>query len=127
MLFILNRWKPGAGGAFRLGLAHGLYCVGCRWALMILLFVGGVMILAWVALLAIVVLGEKYAPPSWHAERYVAAILIVAAIVIFARGSGPFSQADANSILTVRGASGEWGYRDLSECSWRWANGRQLN
>ncbi|HEU5483044.1 MAG TPA: DUF2182 domain-containing protein [Sphingomicrobium sp.] len=82
MLFILKHWKPGAAGALRLGIRHGLYCVGCCWALMLLLFVGGVMNLAWVALLGIVVLGEKFAPPNWHAERYVAAALAAAAAAL---------------------------------------------
>lgn len=82
MLFILHRWKPGAAGAFRLGASHGLYCLGCCWVLMLLLFVGGVMNLAWVALLGIVVLGEKLAPPHWHAERYVAGALAIAAAVL---------------------------------------------
>ncbi len=82
MLFILKYWKPGAAGAVRLGLSHGLFCLGCCWALMLLLFVGGVMNLAWVALLGIVVLAEKFAPPAWRAERYVAAALFIAAIVV---------------------------------------------
>jgi predicted metal-binding membrane protein len=82
MLFILNHWKPGAAGAFRLGIIHGLFCLGCCWALMLLLFVGGVMNLAWVALLGIVVLGEKLAPPAWHAEHFVAAALAAGAILI---------------------------------------------
>ena len=85
LLFILHHWKPGAAGAFRLGIVHGLFCLGCCWALMLLLFVGGVMNLAWLALLGIVVLGEKLAPPAWRAERYVAAALGVAAILIVVR------------------------------------------
>ena len=82
MLFILKHWKPGAASAVRLGLVHGIFCVGCCWALMLLLFVGGVMNLAWVALLGIVVLAEKFAPPTWRAERYVAAALFVAAAAV---------------------------------------------
>jgi predicted metal-binding membrane protein len=82
LIFILRHWKPGAAGAVRLGLAHGLFCLGCCWALMLLLFVGGVMNLAWVALIGIVVLGEKLAPPSWRAERYVAAALCIAAVAV---------------------------------------------
>lgn len=80
LLFILNHWKPGAAGAFRLGLLHGLYCLGCCWLLMLLLFVGGVMNLAWVALLGIVVLGEKLAPPKWHANLFAALALIIGAM-----------------------------------------------
>ena len=82
MLFVLRYWKPGAAGAFRLGLLHGLYCLGCCWALMLLLFAGGVMNLGWVALLGIVVIGEKFAPPAWHANLFVALALIVAAMVV---------------------------------------------
>lgn len=82
LLFIYRHWKPGLAGAMRLGLAHGLYCLGCCWALMLLLFVGGVMNLAWVALLGIVVLGEKVAPSHWRAELYVAAALGIAAVVL---------------------------------------------
>ena len=50
------------GGAVRLGLRHGLYCIGCCWVLMLLLFAGGVMALPWIAALTIVVLVEKVAP-----------------------------------------------------------------
>ena len=64
----------------RLGIVHGLFCLGCCWALMLLLFVGGLMNLAWVAILGILVLGEKLAPPAWRAERYVAAALFIGAI-----------------------------------------------
>jgi len=57
--FLLGRWQEGRWGAFRMGLDHGVYCVGCCWALMALLFVGGVMNLTWIAALAVFVLLEK--------------------------------------------------------------------
>ena len=60
--FLMTRWRNGMGGAFRMGLSHGAYCVGCCWVLMALLFVGGVMNLVWVAALAALVLAEKIAP-----------------------------------------------------------------
>ena len=60
--FLVTRWRAGTGGAFRMGLEHGLYCVGCCWALMLLLFVAGVMNLVWVALIAGFVLVEKLLP-----------------------------------------------------------------
>ena len=49
-------------GALRMGFSHGLYCLGCCWILMALLFVGGAMNLIWVAVLAAVVLVEKLFP-----------------------------------------------------------------
>lgn len=82
LLFVLDHWKPGPAGAFRLGLAHGWYCLGCCWALMLLLFAGGVMNLAWVAILGIVIIGEKLAPPKFHANLFVALALIVGAMVL---------------------------------------------
>jgi predicted metal-binding membrane protein len=80
--FVMRYWKPGAAGAFRLGTVHGLFCVGCCWALMLLLFAGGVMNLAWVAILGVIVIGEKLAPPAWHAHRWIASLLIVGAAAV---------------------------------------------
>jgi predicted metal-binding membrane protein len=57
--FLSQRWRAGPAGAFRLGLVHGAYCVGCCWALMLLLFAGGVMNLLWIAGLSIIVVIEK--------------------------------------------------------------------
>jgi len=74
----MRHWRPGISGAVRMGLIHGLYCLGCCGCLMLLLFIGGVMNLAWVALIAAVVLVEKYASPRWHASRLIAILLLVA-------------------------------------------------
>lgn len=60
-LFLMH-WRPGGQGAFHMGAEHGLYCVGCCWALMLLLFVAGVMNLLWVAVIAGFVLIEKLLP-----------------------------------------------------------------
>jgi len=60
--FLTRHWRPGWSGAVRLGLWHGAYCVGCCWILMGLLFVGGVMNVAWIAALTLFVLAEKLAP-----------------------------------------------------------------
>jgi predicted metal-binding membrane protein len=60
--FVLGGFRPGPRASLRLGFAHGLYCIGCCWALMALLFVGGVMNLAWVAALGALVITEKYGP-----------------------------------------------------------------
>jgi predicted metal-binding membrane protein len=60
--FLVGRWRPGRWGAFRMGAEHGAYCLGCCWALMTLLFFGGVMNLYWIAGLAVMVLLEKTIP-----------------------------------------------------------------
>jgi len=80
--FLDRQWQPGAGAAIRLGLSHGLHCLGCCWLLMLLLFVGGVMNLAWVALLSLTVIIEKSAPPRLHAERWIAALCVLGALAL---------------------------------------------
>ncbi len=60
--FVLSHWRNGRFGAFRMGIEHGAYCVGCCWFLMGLLFFGGVMNLYWIAGLALFVLLEKTIP-----------------------------------------------------------------
>lgn len=60
--FLTSHWREGVGGALRMGVHHGLYCVGCCWALMALLFVLGVMNLIWITALAALVLVEKTLP-----------------------------------------------------------------
>ncbi len=57
--FIASHMKPGRRGAFRMGLEHGKFCLGCCWLLMVLLFVGGVMNILWIAILTLLVLAEK--------------------------------------------------------------------
>jgi predicted metal-binding membrane protein len=57
--FIMNHWRDGRKGAFLMGLRHGLYCLGCCWSLMTLLFVTGVMNLIWIAALSVFVILEK--------------------------------------------------------------------
>jgi predicted metal-binding membrane protein len=60
--FIMTRWREGARGAFRMGVEHGLFCTGCCWALMGLLFVAGVMNIVWIAAITLLVGLEKLFP-----------------------------------------------------------------
>lgn len=60
--FISQSWKPGVWGAFRMGIEHGTFCIGCCWFLMSLLFFGGVMSLLWIAGITLFVLLEKVLP-----------------------------------------------------------------
>jgi predicted metal-binding membrane protein len=70
-------------GSLLLGLRHGAYCVGCCWVLMALLFVGGVMNVLWIALLAVLVLLEKLAPMGRLIARLVGVALVVAGAAAF--------------------------------------------
>ena len=60
--YLLQRWRAGTLGALRLGVDHGFYCLGCCWALMLLLFAGGVMNLGVIVALMLWVLAEKFLP-----------------------------------------------------------------
>ena len=84
--FIAAHWRPGVAGAWRMGLTHGAYCVGCCSALMLLLFVGGVMNLIWIAGLTLLVAVEKLAPFGPLTARAIGMALIAggAALVVLA-------------------------------------------
>jgi predicted metal-binding membrane protein len=57
--FLMSEWREGKAGALMMGVRHGLFCVGCCWALMLVLFAVGVMNMLWVLLIAVFVLLEK--------------------------------------------------------------------
>ncbi|WP_150291516.1 DUF2182 domain-containing protein [Sphingobium estronivorans] len=61
-VFLSRYYRPGRTGALRMGMVHGAWCVGCCWMLMVLLFVGGIMNIAWIALLTLLVALEKLLP-----------------------------------------------------------------
>ena len=82
--FLLTHWHRGLPGQLRLGIEHGLYCLGCCWALMAL-FVGvGAMSLVWAVGIAVVVLIEKVRPEGVVFGRIAGALLILAAVVVVA-------------------------------------------
>jgi predicted metal-binding membrane protein len=82
LLFIQRNggFRRDASGSLRLGLRHGLYCVGCCWALMALLFVGGVMNVLWIAAIAIFVLLEKAVPAGRLVSRLAGTALVAAGV-----------------------------------------------
>lgn len=85
VVYLSRHWRPGRTGAFRMGVEHGTYCLGCCWALMLLLFAGGVMNLLWIAGLATIVMLEKLAPFGARLTPWLGFGLIAAgAAVIFA-------------------------------------------
>jgi predicted metal-binding membrane protein len=69
-------FRSDPGGAVRLGFRHGLYCVGCCWALMALLFVGGIMNVLWIAAIALFVLAEKLLPVGRLLSRLAGSVLM---------------------------------------------------
>jgi predicted metal-binding membrane protein len=79
-------WRPGGRGAFVLGLRHGIYCLGCCWALMAVLFVTGVMNLVWVAVLAALVFVEKLTPRGLYIGRLAGLALAGWGIVLIGSG-----------------------------------------
>jgi len=60
--FLSQHWRPGTWGTFQMGIRHGVYCLGCCWGLMAILFFGGIMNLYWIIGLALIVLAEKVLP-----------------------------------------------------------------
>jgi predicted metal-binding membrane protein len=85
ILFLSRYWQPGAAGALRMGLRHGGYCLGCCWFLMALLFVGGVMNLAWIAGIALYVAAEKLLPIGRTLSRLAGVALCAAGAFLLAR------------------------------------------
>ena len=83
--FLMTGWREGRAGAFAMGLRHGLYCLGCCWALMALLFVAGVMNLLWVATIAVAVPVEKVVPRGDLVGRFAGVALVVAGVLLVAR------------------------------------------
>lgn len=84
--FLASRWRDGRGGALRMGLEHGLWCFGCCWFLMALLFFGGVMNLFWIAGLALYVLMEKTLPYGHWLGRAAGVALLAAGVAVAFRG-----------------------------------------
>jgi predicted metal-binding membrane protein len=85
LIFIASNWRSGLEGALRMGARHGAYCVGCCWVLMLLLFVGGVMNLLWVATISLFVLIEKLFT-SRYVRRMSGAGLVIAGAILTVYG-----------------------------------------
>lgn len=86
--FLATEWRDGTKGALVMGLRHGLYCLGCCWTLMLLLFVTGVMNLLWVALIAGYVLIEKVSPAGQWISRVIGLLMIGWGVWLLFQGLG---------------------------------------
>jgi len=86
MRFFMNYWREGTTGALVMGARHGLYCVGCCWALMALMFVGGTMNLIWMAVLTVLMLLERILPSGRTFGRYAGGVLVVWGLMLLSTG-----------------------------------------
>jgi predicted metal-binding membrane protein len=82
--FLLTNWRDDFRGVFRMGLKHCAYCLGCCWLLMALLFVVGVMNLAWLAVLTAFIVLEKIAPAGMWLSRVTGLLLMGAGLWVTA-------------------------------------------
>ena len=95
--FLFGHWRPGWRGGLEMGRAHALYCLGCCWALMVVLVVAGAMGLPWVLLIAAVVAAEKLAPRGERVAYVIGAILILLGVAVAVR---------PDLAIALRGAGG---------------------
>lgn len=80
--FVMRRWRDGPVGAFSMGVEHGAWCAGCCTGLMVALFALGMMNLAWMAAVALLILGEKVLPGGERLARTTGLALIAAGAVV---------------------------------------------
>jgi predicted metal-binding membrane protein len=81
--FVLNHWRDGMAGALRIGAEHGLYCLGCCWLLMALLFAAGIMSLLWMAAITVLVFIEKLLPAGQWIARASGLVMLGFGIYLF--------------------------------------------
>jgi predicted metal-binding membrane protein len=83
--FILGHWRAGWRGGLAMGWAHAVYCLGCCWALMVVLVAAGAMGLSWVLLIAVVVAAEKLLPYGEWIARLTGVTLILLGVAVAIR------------------------------------------
>ncbi len=82
--FVMTHWRDGYRGALHMGMVHGVFCLGCCWALFAVLVAAGVMSLAWMLLLTLVVFLEKVVPQVEWGSKAVGVTLAVLGLVVMA-------------------------------------------
>ena len=83
--FVLHSWREGRRGALRMGVSHGAYCLGCCWGIMAVLFVVGLMNLAWMAALSVLIVVEKLAPWGVAVGRVIGVVFIALGVCMAVR------------------------------------------
>jgi predicted metal-binding membrane protein len=87
MSFMLHHYRRGIAGGWQVGLRHGLHCIGCCWALMLVMFAVGVGNLAWMAAIAGIMLLEKTSRIGRRLVPYVGGALMVTGLLVLVRGA----------------------------------------
>ena len=82
MSFIINSWHDGLGGALRMGVEHGLYCLGCCWLLCVILFPLGIMNVAAMAAITLLIFAEKSFPWGERVARISSAVLVAYGVAV---------------------------------------------
>jgi predicted metal-binding membrane protein len=84
---MIEHWSPGIRGAARMGVVHGLYCFGCCWGLMTILFIMGVMHLGWMAAIGAIILLEKLLPTRIWIVKASGAVFVLLGLLVLIRPS----------------------------------------
>lgn len=96
--FILHSWRDGYAGSFRMGLEHGVYCLGCCWLLFAILFPLGMMNIAFLALITILIFAEKSTGIGYRVAQFAAlALILYGALVIFVPEALPMMMDDSSA------------------------------
>jgi predicted metal-binding membrane protein len=82
LFFLLRNWRPGATGALRLGMVHGVDCLGCCAGLMVGLVALGLMNLVWMLTAALIIFAEKTIPESHHIARPLGVVMIGGGVML---------------------------------------------
>lgn len=86
--FLLNHYRQGVSGAFALGVRHGIFCLGCCWALMLVMFIVGIANLAWMAPLAMLMIYEKVGRHGGRVVRLAGVVLMALGILVVVDPAG---------------------------------------
>ncbi len=108
MSFILTSWRDGYAGSFRMGIEHGIFCLGCCWLLFLILFPLGMMNVAVLGLITALIFAEKSLPIGRHVARAAALALVVyGAVVIFEPDALPMTMdSDGSMAMSTEDSMG---------------------
>ena len=80
--YFIGRWRPGITGALRMGAGLGMFCIGCCWALMLLMFIVGTGSIGWMLLLGAVMAAEKNLPGGRVLAKPLGGVLLAGAVIV---------------------------------------------